>query len=254
MELTNKNSDTGEEPKKFAWDTFVRENKTKDFGTLGEDVIEEGVLADKISFCRKLDDFYQSIYIRAVRQSNQYFQNYREYLSTENATNLRPLVRWRKGRPVELSWIRKFVKESPATALEIAKYSRIRKSENGMPVRITKRSGQIICVREIYQYIARGKSASYPLRMFNKEPAWVQIEGRRLEARFAILRKEMAYIREIRSRINSIHTLDDQYFEEVSKETGLTRRGFGALKDYLVEDNEDLSPDNFIDDGNVETN
>ena len=69
--------------------------------------------------------------------------------------------------------------------------------------------------------------------MFAKEPSWVQIEGRRLEGQFLILRKQMILLREIKSRICSIHTLDNQYFEQSFQEVGRTRKDLGSLKDYL---------------------
>lgn len=233
MERTTEFSETGESLKKYDWESFISGHKPMDFGELDDAVIEEGCFAQKLSACREVDPLYASIYIRAVKESNKYFSTLRDYIGTEYETNLRPLVRWRKGRPVEMLWARKIVKESPATAREIARFNYVRKSENGIIVRLARRQGQIVCVREIYQYIPRGKSCSYPIRMFAKEPSWVQIEGRRLEGQFLILRKQMILLREIKSRICSIHTLDNQYFEQSFQEVGRTRKDLGSLKDYL---------------------
>lgn len=231
------------------WEAVIGTRKPEEFDELQDGVIEVGVMADKVRLLKVVDAFYESIYIRSIRESNKYYQNFREYLNTEFSTSLRPLVRWRLGRPVELIWVRKIVSERSATQKDILKYSRDRQADKGVIARIVYRNGQPVCVKEIYKYISRGKSDSYPMRLFNSEPGWVQIEGRRLEECFTNFRQQMGLIREIKSRVGSINTLDNKYFDLVAQESDAKRPELKTPKDYLnvSDDGQDLAADETFD-------
>lgn len=222
--------------KRCDWDTFISEHEPKDFGDLSTENLEEGLMHDKVNLLMDTERFYESIYIRAIRASNKYYKIFMENLKTEFKTDLRPLVRWKRGRAVELIWVRKVIVETPATAKQVIRYSKNRTSENGIIYRIAYRNNQPVLIKEIYKYISRGRTDFYPLRIFNQEPAWVQNEGRLLEACFTDLRREMNLLREVKLKIQSLHVLQNHYFQSVFEKTSGNRVKYEDPRFYLKDD------------------
>lgn len=196
------------------WDALLsperngKQDRLWEMTEMTADAIRRSVFRDKVAVLADADQLMRSICVRALWESEAYFRQYREYLGTEFATRLRPKIRWRPGRPVELSWVSKIVTKKPATSADMRRYTRKGTASNGVLIRIAVENNQILKVKEIFKFIPRGKSLSYPASTFRNEPGWVQLEGRRLEEAFAVLRQEMALLKEIRLKLNSIHTLD----------------------------------------------
>lgn len=196
-----------------SWKTLAKSEEDNESDTLRK-TFPEHLKNDRDRVLEIIDEMMASIYIRAREESAKYFEQYKEFLGTEFETKLRPVIRWREGRPVELFWVSKIVTEKVATQKDIQTYGKKGKSENGVLNRIVIRNNQAIRVREIFKFISRGRSLFYPKKIFDKEPGWVQLEGGRLEDCFRNFRQQMEYLKTIRSTVNKLQGLDTKFFAE----------------------------------------
>ena len=226
----NGTSETGESGTS---DNGVAGELTVPLATLTPGELEARVFKNKTDILESLDSMMEVLYVRALKHAETYFQHYREYLGTDYETNLRPRIRWRKGRPVELAWVTKIITKAVASRDDVRRYTRRGSASDGTLTRIVWENNQALRVQETFKFIARGKGVGYPISIFRKEPGWVQIEGRNLEETFTRLRQEMNLIKEMRSRISSIHVIDVKCFEATedfhylpSRENGITPRDY----------------------------
>lgn len=220
-------------PQKVDWEALLQ-SETSDAASapLPDEDYESGAVWDKVEVLKMIDRMMCSIYIRATRECEKYFLQYKKSLGTDFETRLRPLVRWRSGRPVEMSWVTKIISERIATSTDLRNYSKKGTAENGVLTRIVYKNNQAIRVREIFKFIPRGKALAYPARMFDKQPNWASIEGHRLESVFHLLRQETVILRELKQKIASLNTLDTKFFDLTTEKN---RDKFLNPRDYLTE-------------------
>lgn len=226
-------------PEKVDWDALLpTESSDEGSAPLTDDALEGGLVRDKIDALKMIDRAMCAIYVRANRECEKYFAKYKDCLGTDYETRLRPLIRWRPGRPVEMSWVTKIISERIATNADLKKYNRKGTPEDGVLTRIVIKNNQAIRVREIFKFIPRGKSLVYPSRMFDKQPNWVGIEGRRLESVFHVFRQEIVILRDLKAKIGTLHTLDTRFFGLVIGESYKSQ--YKNPRDYLTDSDESV--------------
>lgn len=199
---------------RISWQEYSTTDRMENLKNLSSARIEEALFANKLHMFIESENIMQSIYVRALKESASYFEQYRQFLGTEYSTRLRPKIRYRIDRPVELAWVSKVVLKTFATRDDLRKYGRKGVAKDGILTRISFENNQAYKIREIFKYLPRGKSHSYPLSIFRREPGWVQVEGKRLEGIFSILRQEMSLLKEIRLKAASLHALDKKLFDD----------------------------------------
>ena len=201
-------------PSKVDWLSLLPNKETDDELHLDDTDFQGGLLRDHLDAMKAIDDEMCAIYLMAKKESEKYFQLYHQFLGTDFSTNMRPLVRWRLGRPVEMSWVTKVVTKKLATPADLRQFTTRGKAVNGVLNRIVYQNNQPYRVREVFKYIPRGKSLFYSAKIFAREAGWVQDEGVRLERCFYHLRKIMTIKMEYRRKLASLCTLERKFFED----------------------------------------
>jgi len=172
----------------------------------------------KSEIMASLNQLMRGIYLMALLLSRQYMEKYRESFGTDRETIIRPQIRYRTGRPVEISWVKRTISWHKPSAASRQAFKEKRDSNCGRRFAIIKSKGKEMLAVSKLDFIKRGTGLKYPNKIFDNEPMWVQMLGPALEEQFARLRKEMELIRKIRGNIQTIDTLHDKTINELGDE------------------------------------
>ncbi len=203
--------------KKADWDGLISrldEPEGDEPAPIDMQALEEGIFLEKAAILSAADHLMRSVYIRARCACRRFEQKYSETRGTKEESSIKPFVRLRPGRPVELAWMRKTRSWRKASARSLRKYDNRGTAKSGTLYRLVRNDGQVFLVRETYSFISRDGKGKYPVRMFNDSPGWVQMLGPEVESHFVNFRAEMEMLRIIRSKVKTIHTVDMHEFEQ----------------------------------------
>lgn len=178
--------------------------------------IELEHLKDKAQIMSALDKQMRLIYIAALIMSKPYMNKYKSAFGTEDETILRPQIRFRPGRAVEIAWVKRVTTWHTPTQEAKKAFREKRNSKDGRKFSIVNVKGQDKLIVSKFEFIKRETvGLKYPNSIFDNAPAWVSMMGGELEEQFATLRKETEVIRKIRLNLKSIDVTHEKIFKQL---------------------------------------
>lgn len=219
------------------WDQIEADEKVPHVKQVTDTELAQSLFVDKTRLLNAIALMQASIYYRAIRACEMYFEWMHKRKGTETQTYLRPRVRLdSRYMTVEMAWVRRLSKMKPAKSTDKIDP----KSKIGRTFQLQTDKG-LMTVFTWYEYLKKRAKDRYPESIFKDQPEWVKKLGHDIEDNFELLRKEQKLLNDLKRIVMTIHRLEEKSFTDQVKEE-LAKWGGDKLQSLYVSSIEETMP------------